>query len=184
MQAYASFVKTILESIFDSLEDLSGGIMQFSEGPDSGKNLSLQDSAVLRGKHAELFLNVIYENAHVFCIKSEDFPVEYSKMPPIEKRYFHSCYPKNIRRWLSGTVSRKKKCRVEFIALVTCWVIGWKVPMKQTPEYINCRRRIENICSEILNVSVSSDITECSELVKLLWDAAQKVYVEGDSEKG
>lgn len=119
---YAAFVTRSLEQIFPLMEVPTLGC--FAEG-GCAPTPCPPDYAALRGDKALFFLQLLHRNKTLLGIDPADYSLQHSLLPDAPVRYVHSCYPKNLRRWMTGTVSRKKKCRVEFAVLLTCWTVGW-----------------------------------------------------------
>ena len=122
---YAAFVTRSLEYIFPLME--APTLSCFAEG-GRRQPACLGDYAVLRDEQALYFLKLLHRNSGLLGIDPADYPLQRSLLRGDCVKYPHSCYPKNLRRWMQGTVSRKKKCRVEFAVLLTCWVVGWADP--------------------------------------------------------
>ena len=98
-----------------------------------------------------------------------------------EVKIEHSCYPKNVRRWLSGTISRKKKCRIEFCVLVWCHAIGWNLYSNKQNEKLNqCQQKLKTICMDYL---VKEDMLDKELSFEMLWNASKCAYYEYKNRK-
>lgn len=176
MREYAMFVKGIIEAISEA-KGSNLSLTDFAEGPFSGEFCTtLQDAAMLTGENAYLFYLIVHNCVKIFDMELADFPVEYTRLVPIQEKYLHSCYPKNLRRWMEGTLPRKKKCRVELVVLTACWASGWSNPIKETQDCILCRSKITNLCAGILHTKVP-EASDMESFVRLLWKASQEAYM-------
>jgi len=157
----------------------------FAEGIAQGKiDRPSREYSVLLGEKAEFLTQIIRDASTVLGIDPQNYAVVRPNRPPElvktalkvgnECRYAHGCYPKNLSRWRKGTLARKKKNRVEFAALATCWAAGWTVPMKTDEVYVTCRRELFWICREL--VPCAQEPEELSALFLLLWQAGQAAY--------
>lgn len=130
-----------------------------------------QEYAVLRNEYARFFFDAVCNHAEILGIQREDFILKSSLIYPDEVKLVHSCYPKNIRRWLNGTISRKKKCRVEFCILVWCHATGWNSNVITDTKLKKCQDRMKDICSRYIEVDEGIPFS-----VELLWKAASSAY--------
>ena len=105
--------------------------------------------------------------------------VKHSVLYPSEVKIVHSCYPKNIRRWLAGTINRKRKCRIEFCTLVCCYAIGWDLSLEdENLELTKCRQALWEIC---INYLSNVDKKEVS--FEMLWRISDCAYSHYDESK-
>ncbi len=182
MKTYTEFVQRIYQVIVDLYQVEQGmGLRIFAEG--SGENLysGNQEYAILRNKKAEIFITVIQNHLELLGISEEMFHVKHSMLYPSEVKITHSCYPKNMRRWLSGTVSRKKKCRIEFCVLVYCHAIGWDLSLKEeNSELVKCRQELWKICMDYLSDVDKQYFMELNKKevsFEMLWRAGSFAYL-------
>ena len=172
--SYASFVK----DVFDCIKEHSGHgkaftLSVFAEGPAalSHGHRGIQDYAILRGIYAESFfatLSSLKSDASGNC----RCRLERSTIMPGQVKIKHSCYPRNLRRWMLGdTVSRKRECREEFCALTYCWAAYWLEEINQMTE----KERVIQVLMDICRRYSESGISE----LDLLWNACEAAY-KGD----
>lgn len=187
---YTMFVQELYGATNQLLQGKEVELSQYAEG---GKKNSFvtQECAWLYGEQASLFLKVIWSNRDFLQIADDAFFPQYSKIDfqnPYgmrkEIKYSHSCYARNLRRWLNGTVSRKKKCRIEWIALVTCWAAGWSRELCVEQQYVQCREQLTQICRKY-NKEIVEQPQTIKQLFVMLWNTSQLVYYEsGEEEQG
>lgn len=129
-----------------------------------------RDYAIIRNENAVMFVNLIQEYSNLFLIDQETIALQSSRIDKNEVKYRHSCYPRNIHRWLSGTISRKKLCRIEFVGIAYCWAIGWRETVRPaTDEAVS--KRLKAISRRYCN-----DISESDHLLVCLWRACEHAY--------
>ena len=168
---YSLFVSRVIDSIYKAIDRPRKNLSCFGEGRTQSKTSTLQDYSALSGSRAEYFLALLEENSDIFDININDYKSVASSVTDI--KYPHSCYPKNIRRWIKGTLSRKKKCRVEFVAIAVCWSLGWG---EDSEEFSDCRRDIVNVCGDILGENVADTELSRRALTELMWHTCDKCY--------
>lgn len=193
---YTRFVNELMNSIFKLISQYDSKLSTFAEHGTVCR--SVQEIAFLRGDDAKLFIDIIHDNADIFGICKDEFVLTIPKSKLSMVKYSHSCYPKNVRRWLSGTLSRKKKCRVEFIVLIACWAIGWKRDMSMDADYVECRRELMHVCRGIFTDACDDcdgegnesntvsdkiklsllEVNTVNGLVEMLWEASQIAYMK------
>ena len=171
MKAYTEFVNqvfTCISSLFPSQEKKWNIFAEGSEDIFS----STPEYAILRNENADMFCSLIRQNAELFGIQSSEYEPVSSPLYPSERKIIHSCYSKNVRRWMQGTISRKKTCRVEFCVLAWCHVQNWNRPIGKEPEekFLAAKRELLQICNKFLN----TQHTQLS--IKLLWQASSVTY--------
>lgn len=171
MKAYTEFVNqvfTCISSLFPSQEKKWN---IFAEGPADILSAT-PEYAILRNENADMFCSLIRQNADLFEIQPSDYEAVSSPLYPSERKIVHSCYPKNIRRWIQGTVSRKKACRVEFCVLTWCHVQNWNRPIEKEQEekFLAAKKGLLQICNKFLH----TQYTQLS--IKLLWQASSAAY--------
>ena len=171
MKAYTEFVNqvfTCISSLFPSQEKKWN---IFAEGPADILSAT-PEYAILRNESADMFYSLIRQNADLFGIQPSDYEPVSSPLYPSERKIVHSCYPKNIRRWMQGTICRKKTCRVEFCVLIWCHVQNWNRPIErgQEEKFLAVKRGLLQICNRFLN----AQYTQVS--IELLWKASSTAY--------
>lgn len=170
-KVYTEFVKRTYGAICE-LYGLEGSPMLrvFAEGPDNPEYSQSQEYVVLKNKYAVTFFSVIMQNSHFTGIPSTEYKLQKSLLCPDEVKISHSCYPKNMRKWLSGQLSRKKKCRLEFCVLVWCHAVGWSIlPDYDEPKLFKCRQKLREICLDYL---AEDDINNKDCTFEMLWKAS------------
>lgn len=167
---YTELVKELFDCI-SVLFPTRKKFLFFAEGEEGISCSGLQEFSCLRGEKAQFFVDTIEKYAFLLNVDSGDFLIQHSRC--FGKKYYHSCYPKNVRRWTERTVSRKKKCRVEFITLIYCHAMEWgKEPISQ--KNVDCQKHLMKICQNTLQ-----NEGNIHELFPALWFALEKVYREG-----
>ena len=132
------------------------------------------ECAVLRNDNAKVFVSVIQNHSKLLGISDMEYQLQQSKIYPVEVKIRHSCYPKNVKRWLSGTVSRKKRCRLEFCVLVWCHAAGWsQMPDEKNMVLKKCREDLQEICMDYLpqKEKIYQEFT-----FEMLWKASSSAY--------
>ena len=173
MKAYTQFVIKMFECLSELYQaDEKRMKIIFSEGKDFLTYSHHQEYSVLQNEYARLFVSVIQSHAELFHINNQQYQLEQSGIFSDEVKIIHSCYPKNLRRWLSGTVGRRK-CRTEFCVLVWCHAIGWNGASDCPKNRLEkCRERMRMICMEYLpDWRESADFS-----IEMLWAAANAAY--------
>ncbi len=169
---YSLFVNRVIACIREMTGNDEKGMSWFCEGISCMEKTTVQEYALLRGSDARYFINIIYSCKEIFDIEEDDYRLEPSRISGV--KYQHTCYPKNIRRWLNGTVSRKKRCRVELVALVICWATDWGFSSERS---IICVDSLGAVCSDILGEKVC--ISCVQDLADALWRACLWSYENG-----
>ncbi len=195
---YTRFVKAVFTCITqEKAGDPKRAVRYFAENDISAPNQE-QDSASLWDKDAELFLRfwkreapkhwldpnersmVSWRNYKEYILFKGPEEIMSSRLDNNKhgKHLKHSCYPKNIRRWLAGTISRKKINRLDFCILAWCHTIEWKHSAFNTAEpYTQCQKKILEICNEYAGTA------EKVLSLDLLWEASTKAYLKSVQKK-
>ena len=179
---YGYFVECTIMCIQRVLSDTEYSVSVFCEGGKTDcKRCS--EYACLYDEQAELFVWLLRERAEQIGLHRELFQLRRSRMT-LRSRvpslwYPHSCYPKNIRRWIKGTVSRKKKCRAEFTALVACWAAGWCKELRQESAYCEIRNELKNR----FFAEETTPIQDIRALFDLLWNVSEQAYWDALQQK-
>lgn len=146
----------------------------FSEGPDAWKEnrRSMQDYAVLRDDYAFVFHDVMESYIEAYSLNIE-CKLQKSVLIPASVKVAHSCYPKNLRRWMNGTISRKQKCRVELCTLIYCWYDVW---LKEISPKINMKaftKDLLDLCGNYIDSKEYSNIYLDKDMI---WQACEGAY--------
>ena len=172
MSFYSDYVKKMYTCIKEASNNHSFTYSIFAEGPDALKkeHTGSQEYVILRNDYARLFVDVM--NSHHFYDASGGitYTLKKSLLQPNEVSISHSCYPRNLRRWVEGgTISRKKKCRAEFCALAWCWYSQWLEEINHHLDKTGLRQSLLENCR---------DFTEQAEPFGLhvLWKASVCAY--------
>lgn len=170
-EEYTQFINEIFDAIKPVLPAKMHPYTAFSEGPGRTELLSSQDNAVLRRDPAVFFLKSIRKNSALFNIDRNKYKAKRSITVELERTvsYNHSCYPKNIRRWMNGTIPRRKKSRVEFCALVYCWAVGWSSSSAIDEAHLSCQTQLRTICKKY-GTPFNQD------LIEVLWTTFDSLY--------
>lgn len=165
---YTSFVSEVFQCVMKILPDKHSPLVAFANDIPLKRSWCIQDTAYLTEGCASFFIDIIHKNKELFGIDVEKYQLIDAKLRPGEKNYKHSCYPKNVRRWLQGTLSRKKEARVQFCTFLYCWAIGWG---DLGENHFECQKELKKICRSYL-----PDLSEDMELLPMLWNALEASY--------
>ena len=185
MKAYTEFIKRTyneIESLYKVQESQMYGI--FAEGLKYRLPNNHQECAILRNEEARVFVAVVQKHLELLEISDTEYQLKHSliedcfeqlsKEVKNDVKITHSCYPKNLRRWKNGTISRKKKCRIEFCVLVWCHATGWSLyPNKENEKLNTCRQNLKKICMDYLP---QEDISKKELSFDILWKASMSAY--------
>lgn len=121
--SYSEFVEGVLACLNPLLPSGADEKLVLS-GCSGGWGYPCSDSATLRGARALYLERLARIGEEVTGVESRFYRTQLgpSKTAPILS---HSVYARNIRRWLRGTVPRKRKARADFVLITTCWLFGW-----------------------------------------------------------
>lgn len=169
---YTEFVTKIFNCISERFDASQNALVLFAEGSEGINRSGSQEYAVLRNDRAQLFYSILCSNMELFGIKHPEHELKISKIYPDEMKIAHSCYPKNVRRWLNGTISRKKNCRIEFCILAWCHAAKWSASFasEKIDTYDNYQKKLLEICNGYL------DTQERELTVSLLWRTNCEAY--------
>ena len=165
---YTNFVSEVFQCIEVLLPGQQNPLTAFCTAMPVRWGCCMQDTAMLLNDSAEFYVQVIHQNQRLFQIDPNEYVITRSIARKDEKQYIHSCYPKNVRRWLQGTLSRKKKCRVQFCTFLYCWAVGWGMPEEK---HRKCQQELNRICRLHF-----PDIPEDMVFLPLLWMSLEAVY--------
>ena len=147
---YAHFVKGLYTCIkeYSHCADFSPAV--FAEGPEARKKgySGTQEYAILRNGYARTFFQAAaaWQAGPAPCAAS--YELQRSPLYPDEVKIVHSCYPKNLNRWMGGTISRKQKCRADFCLLVWCWYTSRLEELEPRTDREALGRALLDICRE------------------------------------
>ena len=131
------------------------------------------DSATLRAAKAESFAQV----GSRVCAQmglDESAYVTYPSLANGIALIDHSCYTRNLRRWISGTLPRKRKSRADFAILAACWSYAWFDQTASLNLYSKIQDDIENLVYSIVPDCEIEATTES--LAIALWTAGLRAY--------
>lgn len=168
---YAEFVSDIYSVILDIMPTDSKGLLTFAAGEVSRNEIS--DSALLRNEKALYFYSVLLSNCEKFHIDPSGIILHRSLIFRDEISIQHSCYAKNVRRWLNGQIPRKRRCRADFTVLTYCWITAFGSVRKNEPKYMLARKKIRIICQQILS---EAEYDKSLSLLDLIWLASSYAY--------
>lgn len=171
IKPYTEFINEIYKCIIHTFDSKDNAVRIFCEGPDQSLYSGSQEYAVLRNEYARFFFDTICNNDDLPGIRKEEFVLKSSPIYPGEIKLVHSCYPKNVRRWLKGTISRKRKCRIEFCVLVWCHAMGWKNESVSDEKLDSCRNQITEICRNYIEIDEANQFS-----FEMIWRAASSAY--------
>ena len=187
MKKYTEFIKRTYDEIaklYEGQEENICGV--FAEGVQYRLQKNHQECAILLNEEARVFVAVVQKYLELLEISDTEYQLkhspiqgrfkQFSKAGKEEVKIAHSCYPKNLRRWATGTVSRKKKCRIEFCVLVWCHANGWSLlPNKENEKLNTCRQNLKKICMDYLP---QEDILQKELSFDMLWKASRAAYCQ------
>lgn len=168
---YSQFVSSIYSVITGLMPPGSKNLLTFAAGGKSVNGLS--DSAFLRNEKALYFYNVLKSGSELFQIDTSEITLHRTLFFHDEVSIDHSCYPKNLRRWMKGQVPRKRRCRADFAVLTFCWITAFGSDMKDRKEYVSARDQVRQICRQILPEEICGD---SAPLLELIWLASGYSY--------
>ena len=170
---YSSFVSAVYDAVMEVLPPGSRSLMTFAAGEAS--KYETGEAAFLRNQKALYFYKVLVSNSEMFGIDPSTVILQSSIIYRDEVAISHSCYAKNLRRWMKGQLPRKRRCRAEFAALTYCWATAFGSPQQNSNEYIRCREKIKRICRRSLADPSEKELP----LHELIWRASCSAYMPG-----
>lgn len=185
MNAYSKFVNDTFSTISEILPSSGNKALSFAYGQNNFSRTNenqlpsglLSDYAALNNSKAALFYALTTSHADMFGVDHSNLKLEKHKIYTNSITIHHSCYSKNLRRWMNGQRSRKAINRLEYIVLVYCWSIDWYGNGYRDQSHILCRNELMSLCKRILGTAGSS-----FGLLELLWYASCKSYADAYSE--
>lgn len=170
MNSYSRFINESFRIITRILPSNGNKLYTFANGEGSDSQ-GTNEFACLENHKAIMFYGLFVSNAEYFKIDPVSLILKRSKIYPDNVSIVHSCYEKNMRRWLNGQKSRKALNRAEYVLLVYCWSIDWYGKGYQDQSHLKCRKELSDLCRAILKTT-DTDI----DLLSLLWSASRKAY--------
>lgn len=168
---YAEFVSDIYSVVLEIMPDSSKGLLTFAAGEISRNEIS--DFAFLRNEKALYFYSVLLSNYEKFHIDPSQVVLHRSLIFRDELLIQHSCYAKNVHRWLNGQVPRKRRCRADFTVLTYCWITAFGSDRKNEPKYVLAREKTRLICQHILT---ETEYDTSLSMLELIWLASNYAY--------
>lgn len=112
---YSELITQIYNIVAGVMPSNSRSLLTFASGGDPEHETN--ETAYLRNEKALYFYSVLVSNSDLFQIDQSAIFLQQSLLFRDEIAIQHSCYAKNLRRWMSGQIPRKRRCRAEFAAL-------------------------------------------------------------------
>lgn len=184
MNAYSTFINDTFSIISAVLPSSGNKVLAFSYGENNIHRTNeiklpsslMSDYASLTNSKAALFYALTISHADMFGVDHSNIKLEKHKLYTDSISIHHSCYSKNLRRWMNGQKSRKALNRLEYIVLVYCWSIDWYGVGYMDQSHILCRNELVSLCKRILGKTDFS-----CRLLDLLWYASCKSYADAYS---
>lgn len=167
----SDFIKEIYECIrtYSCCASFSPSV--FAEGPDALRAgyTGTQEYALLRNAYATDFYEIskIFSKTHP--AGKTVYILEKSRLLHGDARISHSCYPKNLRRWMNGTIPRKQKCRMDFCILTWCWCHAWLAEIEPNADMEAVKCSLKEICDRY-----TKSIDDIN--INVLWNACDSAY--------
>jgi len=168
---YSEFVTQIYNAITYVMPSNTRSLLTFASGGDPEHETN--ETAYLRNEKALFFYNVLVSNSELFQIDQSTVFLQQSLLFRDEIAIQHSCYGKNLRRWMNGQIPRKRRCRAEFAALAYSWANAFGTNQQQDEKYLLCRDRIRMLCQSYTNQFDLGSHT----LLGLIWNASCNSYI-------
>ena len=168
---FCSFVNHSVQCILQYYKINDSPLTCFAEGSVCRTRNYCPDYAVLEQGNARLFCTVMQENASLFGISKATVILRETIDPRTNTLHTiisHSCYPRNLRRWIAGTVARKNRNRAEFCALLYCWGIGWN---KQSESVILLQAQLMNVFRQYYSFPADETFS-----VDMIWNTCEAAY--------
>lgn len=168
---YADFVKSFYDCIRKYSNCPEFSLAVFAEGPIALKDgySGSREYVILRNEYARDFFAVMENYKFLHAPYGNEHVLEKSKIYPDQVKITHSCYPKNLSRWMNGTLSRKQKCRADYCALVWCWYSFWLEEINPDLDKNALKEELLNICHKY------SEYGECFS-IDIFWHACTFAY--------
>lgn len=181
MNAYSKFINDTFSIISEILPKSGNPLSFFSYGEKSSFRTNgsswhsdmTNDFASLNNLKAALFYALVVQSADLFGVDHSSVKLRRHKMFQDNITIQHSCYSKNLKRWMNGQKSRKALNRLEYVILLYCWSVDWYESGYMDQSHIHCRNELTSLCKRRLKTSDST-----SGLLELLWYASCKSYTD------
>lgn len=168
---YSEFVTEIYTAITEVMPSESKSLLTFAAGEVSRNETN--EIAFLRNEKASYFYELLLSNSELFRIDPSGIILQRSLIFKDEIAIRHSCYAKNIRRWMNGQLPRKRRCRAEFAVLAYCWATAFGAEQRNSANHIKCRENIRRLCHRVLGETKADDYP----LLDLIWLASCTSYM-------
>lgn len=168
--AYSEFVTEIYSAITEIMPSDNHSLLTFAAGEVSRNETN--ETAYLRNEKALYFYMNLLSYSELFQIDPSTIILQRSLIFNNEVAIKHSCYAKNLRRWMNGQTPRKRRCRVDFAVLSYCWITAFGSSQQYQPDYQICKSKIKQICRNII-----SDSERDIPLLNMLWQASTNAYM-------
>lgn len=168
---YAEFVSNIYSVVLEIMPAGGKSLLTFAAGEISRNEIS--DSAFLRNEKGLYFYSILLSNSEKFHIDPSKIILHRSLIFRDEVSIQHSCYAKNVRRWLNGQAPRKRRCRADFVVLTYCWITAFGSDRKSESKYVLAREKTRMICQRILS---KTEYASSISLLDLIWLASSYSY--------
>ena len=165
-EAYGAWVRAMLAAV-QALCPGESVTVRFGEPESRGG--ATGDYAVLRDGHAAFFLETLNRYAAYAPVEmaAHGRQLRYAQ-PDGAPRYTHSCYARNLRRWMGGTLSRKHVCQTEFGVLCACRALGWQGGYPQEA-LCRCRAAMIRACRAAYpDAPTENEIEDDEALIRLI----------------
>lgn len=167
--AYSEFLTDIYSAITEIMPTDSTSLLTFASGEIS-KN-ETNEIAYLRNEKALYFYKNLLSNSELFQIDPSTVILQRSLLFSDEIAIRHSCYAKNLRRWMNGQAPRKRRCRADFAVLSYCWITAFGSDKQYQLDYQLCKSAVKQICRNIIPDSEFN-----LHLLNMIWLASTKAY--------
>ena len=169
IQSYAEFVANVLSALGPVLP---GGIDP--KAGFSGASFPDQDSALLKGERALFLQQLAIDLEPVTGVGAALYEAGMSPATQLPM-LAHAAYPKNLRRWLNGTLPRKRKARSDFVLVAACWLCCWGgEELADSNELLAAREEV--LRSAGLDYIVSEGEAAPLQLAEALWALSTAAY--------
>lgn len=191
MNDYSKFIKDSFSivSVLLPPNEIPASVFAFGGIPDFRTNGQIQhsspnsspslpsDYAILSNNKAYMFYAILISHSDMFEINPSSIRIHHSRVIPDEVSISHSCYSKNLKRWMNGQKSRKRLTRAEYVTLIYCWTMNWFNSAPSDSVYNECYKKLRSLCVNLLSL----EETDNTDLLSLLWKASNKSYASSYS---
>lgn len=187
MNDYSKFIKYSFSIVSELLppNEIPTSVFAFGGIPDFKTNGQIQysspnsspslpsDYAILSNNKAYIFYAILISHSDMFGINPSSVRIHHSRLFPDEVSVSHSCYSRNLKRWMNGQKSRKRLTRAEYVTLIYCWTMNWFDNLPLESVHIECYKQLKHLCIELLSHDENAD----TDLLSLLWKTSNKCYL-------